>query len=56
MVKLDKIYTRTGDKSRTRLSTGEEVAKWHPRVASRSSGDHRLHGRRHSFLTFLRHF
>ncbi len=34
MVKLDKIYTRTGDKGRTRLSTGEEVAKWHPRVAS----------------------
>ncbi|MBD3769674.1 MAG: cob(I)yrinic acid a,c-diamide adenosyltransferase [Rhodobacterales bacterium] len=39
MVKLDKIYTRTGDKGRTRLSTGEEVAKWHPRVASYGSVD-----------------
>ena len=39
MVKLDKIYTRTGDKGHTRLSTGEEVAKWHPRVASYGSVD-----------------
>lgn len=34
MVRLDKIYTRAGDKGRTRLATGEEVDKWHPRVAA----------------------
>ena len=34
MVKLDKIYTKTGDKGSTRLSTGETVDKWHPRVAA----------------------
>ena len=34
MVKLDKIYTKTGDKGQTRLSTGEPVDKWHPRVAA----------------------
>jgi len=34
MVKLDKIYTKTGDKGKTRLSTGEPVDKWHPRVAA----------------------
>lgn len=39
MVKLDKIYTRTGDKGKTRLSTGEPVDKWHPRVASYGAVD-----------------
>lgn len=39
MVRIDKIYTRTGDQGRTRLSTGEEVAKWHPRVASYGTVD-----------------
>ena len=34
MVKLDKIYTKTGDQGKTRLSTGEPVDKWHPRVAA----------------------
>ena len=34
MVKLDKIYTKTGDKGKTRLATGEPVEKWHPRVAA----------------------
>ena len=34
MVKLDKIYTKTGDKGQTRLATGEPVNKWHPRVAA----------------------
>ncbi|MEQ9505461.1 MAG: cob(I)yrinic acid a,c-diamide adenosyltransferase [Hyphomonas sp.] len=39
MVKLDKIYTRTGDKGQTRLSTGEQVDKWHPRVAAYGTVD-----------------
>lgn len=39
MVKLDKIYTRTGDKGRTRLATGEPVDKWHPRVAAYGTVD-----------------
>lgn len=34
MVKLDKIYTRSGDRGKTRLSTGEPVDKWHPRVVA----------------------
>jgi cob(I)alamin adenosyltransferase len=39
MVKLDKIYTRAGDSGTTRLSTGETVHKWHPRVASYGTVD-----------------
>ncbi|MEM7766990.1 MAG: cob(I)yrinic acid a,c-diamide adenosyltransferase [Pseudomonadota bacterium] len=39
MVKLDKIYTRTGDGGTTRLSTGEPVAKHDPRVTSYGSVD-----------------
>ncbi|MEX1251499.1 MAG: cob(I)yrinic acid a,c-diamide adenosyltransferase, partial [Hyphomonas sp.] len=39
MVWLDKIYTRTGDKGETRLSTGELVPKWHPRVAAYGTVD-----------------
>ena len=39
MVKLDKIYTRAGDKGKTRLSTGEPVDKWHPRVAAYGTVD-----------------
>lgn len=39
MVKLDKIYTRTGDGGQTRLSTGEQVEKWHPRVAAYGTVD-----------------
>ncbi|MEO0882319.1 MAG: cob(I)yrinic acid a,c-diamide adenosyltransferase [Pseudomonadota bacterium] len=39
MVKLDKIYTKAGDKGRTRLSTGEPVQKWHPRVAAYGTVD-----------------
>ena len=30
MVKLDKIYTRTGDEGKTRLATGEPVARNDP--------------------------
>ena len=39
MVKLDKIYTRAGDGGTTRLSTGEPIAKDHPRVASYGTVD-----------------
>ncbi|WP_084420590.1 cob(I)yrinic acid a,c-diamide adenosyltransferase [Henriciella litoralis] len=39
MVKLDKIYTRTGDDGQTRLSTGEKVAKWSERVTAYGSVD-----------------
>ena len=39
MVKLDKIYTKTGDKGKTRLSTGEPVDKWHPRVTAYGTVD-----------------
>lgn len=34
MVKLDKIYTRAGDAGKTRLATGEEIAKSHARVGA----------------------
>ncbi|MFN7055699.1 cob(I)yrinic acid a,c-diamide adenosyltransferase [Hyphomonas sp.] len=39
MVRLDKIYTRAGDGGHTSLSTGEPIAKWHPRVASYGTVD-----------------
>ena len=39
MVKLDKIYTRAGDAGRTRLATGEEVAKWSLRVEAYGAVD-----------------
>ena len=39
MVKLDKIYTKTGDKGQTRLATGEPVDKWNPRVTAYGSVD-----------------
>ena len=39
MVKLDKIYTRAGDKGKTRLSTGEPIDKFHPRVTSYGTVD-----------------
>ncbi|HBJ93196.1 cob(I)yrinic acid a,c-diamide adenosyltransferase [Ponticaulis sp.] len=39
MVKLDKIYTRTGDKGTTRLATGEPVPKWCARVEAYGAVD-----------------
>lgn len=39
MVKLDKIYTKAGDTGKTRLSTGQPVDKFHPRVASYGTVD-----------------
>jgi cob(I)alamin adenosyltransferase len=39
MVKIDKIYTKTGDKGKTRLATGEPLDKWHPRVAAYGTVD-----------------
>lgn len=39
MVRLNKIYTRTGDGGRTRLATGEEVAKFDLRVEAYGAVD-----------------
>ena len=39
MVLLNRIYTRTGDKGATRLATGEQVAKTHPRVEAYGAVD-----------------
>lgn len=39
MVKLDKIYTRAGDKGRTRLATGEEISKDSARVEAYGAVD-----------------
>ena len=39
MVKLNKIYTRTGDGGTTGLGTGERVAKDHPRIAAYGTVD-----------------
>ncbi|WP_022694080.1 cob(I)yrinic acid a,c-diamide adenosyltransferase [Ponticaulis koreensis] len=39
MVKIDKIYTRTGDKGTTRLATGEPVPKWCARVEAYGAVD-----------------
>jgi len=39
MVKLTRIYTRTGDKGQTQLASGERVDKFDPRVAAYGSVD-----------------
>jgi cob(I)alamin adenosyltransferase len=39
MVRLDKIYTRAGDRGRTRLATGEEVGKDAARVEAYGAVD-----------------
>ena len=39
MVKLNKIYTRTGDDGTTGLATGERVEKWSTRVESYGAVD-----------------
>ena len=39
MVKLNKIYTRTGDRGTTGLGTGDRVAKDHPRVTAYGTVD-----------------
>ena len=39
MVKLDKIYTRSGDRGKTRLATGEQLDKFDPRVTAYGSVD-----------------
>ena len=39
MVTLNRIYTRAGDGGKTRLATGEPLAKDHPRVAAYGSVD-----------------
>jgi cob(I)alamin adenosyltransferase len=39
MVKLTRIYTRTGDRGDTSLATGERIRKSHPRVGSYGAVD-----------------
>ena len=39
MVKLDKIYTRGGDKGETSLGSGRRVPKHHIRVAAYGTAD-----------------
>ncbi len=39
MVKLNKIYTKTGDAGRTKLATGEDVAKFNARVEAYGAVD-----------------
>jgi cob(I)alamin adenosyltransferase len=39
LVKLNKIYTRTGDKGTTGLATGERVEKWNLRVEAYGAVD-----------------
>lgn len=39
MVLLNRIYTRTGDAGETRLATGQQVAKTHPRVEAYGAVD-----------------
>jgi cob(I)alamin adenosyltransferase len=58
LVKIDKIYTRTGDDGTTRLATGEPVPKWSLRVAAYGTVDEtnaalglaRIHGRADDWL------
>lgn len=38
-MKLDKIYTRTGDEGKTSLGDGARLPKYHPRVAAYGSTD-----------------
>ncbi len=39
MVKINKVYTRTGDDGRTALGDGARLPKFHPRVAASGSLD-----------------
>ena len=39
MVKLNKIYTKTGDKGKTSLASGKRVSKDHIRIKSYGSID-----------------
>lgn len=39
MVTLDKIYTKAGDRGRTRLASGEPIDKWHIRVEAYGTVD-----------------
>ena len=39
MVRINRIYTRTGDRGDTALATGERTRKTHPRVETYGSVD-----------------
>src|SRR5215472_11831024 len=62
-MKLDKIYTRTGDEGKTSLGDGARLPKFHPRVTAYGSIDEanstigiaNLHISDEEVLTVLRH-
>lgn len=62
-MKLDKIYTRTGDEGKTSLGDGSRLPKFHPRVTAYGSIDEAnsvigvalLHQPDHEVIQLLRH-
>src|SRR5579863_5594362 len=62
-MKLDKIYTRTGDEGKTSLGDGARLPKYHPRVTAYGSVDEAnstiglasLHAENSEVVALLRH-